>query len=68
MDAYDIANAIMSMWQRTSIKFNDATEIKKQYKHIPIFVKVDDAFIKVTGVELDNERGIVLQTEDKHEA
>ena len=67
MDAYDIANAIMTMWQRTSIKFNDATEIKKQYKYIPIFVKVNDDFIKVTGIQLDNDRGIVLHTEDKDE-
>lgn len=67
MDAYDIANAIMTMWQRTSIGFNDATQIKKQYKHVPILIKVNDDFIKVTGVQLDNSRGIILHTEDKDE-
>lgn len=67
MDAYDIGNAIMTMWQRTSISFNDAAQVKKQYKHIPIYVKIDDEYIEITDVQLDNDHGIVLRIRDNNE-
>jgi hypothetical protein len=63
MDAYDIKNKIAELWQKLCI-WPNAADIKKQYAYVPVYVKIDNTLVKVTGVkEQDNK--IILDTDDE---
>jgi hypothetical protein len=63
MDAYDIKNKIAELWQKLCV-WPDASDIKKQYTTVPVYVKINNRLVKVTGVtEQDNK--IILDTDNE---
>jgi hypothetical protein len=63
MDAYDIKNKIAELWQKLCV-WPDAANIKKQYTAVPVYVKINNKLVKVTGVtEQDNK--IILDTDNE---
>jgi hypothetical protein len=63
MDAYDIKNKIAELWQKLCV-WPNAGDIKKQYTAVPVYVKINNNLVKVTGVtEQDNK--IILDTDNE---
>jgi len=63
MDAYDIKNKIAVLWQRLCL-WPNAADINKQYTSVPVYVKINNNLVKVTGVtEQDNK--IILDTDNE---
>lgn len=61
MDAYDLKNKIAELWQRLCIMPN-AADVKKQYTDVPVYVKINDDLIKITGVTAQDNK-IILDTD-----
>jgi hypothetical protein len=63
MDAYDIKNKIAELWQRLS-KWPSASDIKKQFIPVPVYVSVEGKMYKVKNIK-EQDSNIVLEIENE---
>lgn len=63
MDAYDIKNKITELWQRLS-SWPSASEVKKQFVPLPVYVEVDGKIYQVTNVKEHNSK-IILEIDNE---
>jgi hypothetical protein len=66
-DAYDLGNEILTMWQRAAIMQNDASEIKKRHKEIPLFVESAGELKQVINITFDQKIGIILHVQQDND-
>lgn len=66
-DAYDLGNEILTMWQRAAIMQNDASEIKKRHKEIPLYVESAGELKLVTNISFDQKKGIILHVQQDND-
>jgi hypothetical protein len=66
-DAHDLGNEILTMWQRGAIMQNDASDIKKRYKEIPLFVEIAGEPKQVINVTFDQKIGIILHVQQDND-
>jgi len=63
MDAYDLKNKIAELWQRLCV-MPSAADVKKQYTAVPVYVKINNDLIKITGVTAQDNK-IILETDNE---
>ena len=51
MDTYDLQQKLLDAWRQLAPNFI-ASEVKKQYNNVPVYIQVDGNLLEITDMEI----------------
>ena len=51
MDAYNLQQTLLEYWKQLAPNFI-ASDVKKQYNDVPVYIHVNDELVKILDVEI----------------